>query len=153
MNNEAESLQSPPEAPQKRRSQAQKVGRLKYIISLQKRILARIEDIEKRQRWLLAWYNDFVNLSEDYVFKAACKDRLDKAILTELRTSPDKGLLPSELSERLAQYNISRQMITYRIQQMNKRLMKDVGQPIAEKRGHHWALTSVLKRIQENAHP
>lgn len=150
MNNQDESLQSESKKPKKRRSQAQKVGRLKYIIRLQKMILKRLDDVERRQRWMLAGYSDFINLSEDYIFLITCKDEVDKAILVELRMTPGKGLLPSELSEKLSRFDISRQMITYRIRHMNKRLNNEIGRPIAEKRGHHWALTPVLDKVVED---
>jgi len=45
-------------------------------------------------------------------------------------------LLPSTIESELAEYGLKRWDVTRRIQRMNKKLMKEVGQKVAEKRGH-----------------
>jgi hypothetical protein len=54
------------------------------------------------------------------------------------------GLLPSAIASELARYNLKRWDVTRRIQRMNKRLMEEIGQKVAEKRGHQWAPTSFI---------
>jgi hypothetical protein len=39
--------------------------------------------------------------------------------------------------------------VARRIQRMNKKLMKELGQKVAEKRGHEWAPTSFLIDVWE----
>jgi hypothetical protein len=46
------------------------------------------------------------------------------------------GLLPSAIASELAEYGLKRWDVTRRIQRMNKKLMKEVGQKVVEKRGH-----------------
>jgi len=59
------------------------------------------------------------------------------------------GLLPSAIAAELAEYDLKRWDVTRRIQRMNKKLAKELGQKVAEKRGHQWAPTSFLIDIWE----
>ena len=52
------------------------------------------------------------------------------------------GLLPKDLAVKLEKFKVTRHQISRRILRMNKRLEKEFGEHIAEKRGWHWALTS-----------
>jgi hypothetical protein len=52
------------------------------------------------------------------------------------------GLLPKDLQMRLQHFKVTRHQISRRILKMNKRLEKEIGEHIAEKRGWHWALTN-----------
>jgi hypothetical protein len=54
------------------------------------------------------------------------------------------GLLPSVIASELSKYGLKRWDVTRRIQRMNKKLMKEIGQKLAEKRGRQWAPTSFL---------
>ncbi len=51
-------------------------------------------------------------------------------------------MLPREIAAKLERFKITRHQISRRILRMNKRLEKEFGERIAEKRGWHWALTS-----------
>jgi len=55
-----------------------------------------------------------------------------------------KGSLPSAIATELGEYGLKRWDVTRRIQRMNKKLMKEIGQKVAEKRGHQWAPTNFL---------
>jgi hypothetical protein len=57
------------------------------------------------------------------------------------------GLLPKDLALRLKQFKVTRHQISRRLQRMNKRLEKEYGEHIAEKRG--WALTGFAIEIWE----
>ena len=52
------------------------------------------------------------------------------------------GLLPKEIAVKLERFKVTRHQISRRILRMNRRLKKEFGEHIAEKRGWHWALTS-----------
>ena len=52
------------------------------------------------------------------------------------------GVLPNDLATNLARFKVTRHQISRRILRMNKRLEKEFGEPVAEKRGWRWALTS-----------
>ncbi len=76
--------------------------------------------------------------------EAACQDEVDREILQLLYEAGSTGLLPKDLAFRLKQFKVSRHQISRRLVRMNKRLEKEYGERIAEKRGWHWALTSFI---------
>ena len=57
------------------------------------------------------------------------------------------GLLPKELALKLEKFKVTRHQISRRILRMNKRLGKEFGEKVAEKRGWHWALTSFALEV------
>jgi hypothetical protein len=52
------------------------------------------------------------------------------------------SLLPKDLAAKLERFKVQRFQVSRRILRMNKRLMKEFGERVAEKSGWHWALTS-----------
>jgi hypothetical protein len=67
---------------------------------------------------------------------------VDKEILQMLFEAGNPGMLPKDLQAKLEQFKVTRHQISRRILRMNKRLEKEFGECIAEKRGWHWAFTS-----------
>jgi hypothetical protein len=51
------------------------------------------------------------------------------------------SMLPKDLAAKLERFKVTRHQISRRILRMNKRLEKEFGEHVAEKRGWHWALT------------
>ena len=51
-------------------------------------------------------------------------------------------MLPKNVSARLGSYGVRRHQVTRRIQRMNRRIEKEIGERLVEKRGWHWALTA-----------
>jgi hypothetical protein len=133
--------------PKKRRSQAQKVGRLKYIIKNQKRIFEKLDRIDQRTRLMAACLKEFVTPGEGYVVAVACEDEVDRAILDRLIQASSAGVLPSGLAEELKDFGLRRWDVTRRIQRMNKRLSSELDQNVAEKHGHAWAATGYLREV------
>ena len=131
----------------KRRTQAEKVGRLKYILYRIHRIERKIDRLDARTRTIFAGLRDFMAFDTDYIRDVLCKDDLDEAILQRLLEVGDGGILPSQIAQDLSKFKISRWYVTRRIQRMNKKLRKELGQNAAEKRGHRWALTSFMRSI------
>jgi len=64
-----------------------------------------------------------------------------------LRQGAELWSLSKDLQARLEQFKVARHQIRRRILKMNKRLEKEFGEFIAEKRGWHWALTSYASEI------
>jgi DNA-binding Lrp family transcriptional regulator len=69
-------------------------------------------------------------------------DEVDEEILELLYQAGNTGMLPRDLAARLTQFGIRRHQVSRRIQRMNKRVEKEIGETIIEKRGWHWSLTS-----------
>jgi hypothetical protein len=126
----------------RRRSRAEKVGRLKYIIELLKCLERQISEIDVRTRTLMAGLREWISFEPNYIQKVACEDEVDAEIIACLIQKGVGGLLPSTIASELAEYGLKRWDVTRRIQRMNKKLMREVGQKIAEKRGHQWAPTN-----------
>jgi len=133
----------------KRRTRAEKVGRLKYIIELIKHLEGKIEQVDLRTRTLMAGLREWMSFELGYIQKVACEDEVDVEIITCLMQKGVGGLLPSAIAAELGEYGLKRWDVTRRIQRMNKKLMKEVGQKVAEKRGHQWAPTSFLIDVWE----
>jgi len=126
----------------KRRTRAEKVGRLKYIIELIKHLERKIEQVDLRTRTLMAGLREWMSFEPSYIQKVACEDEVDVEIITCLMQKGVGGLLPSAIATELGEYGLKRWDVTRRIQRMNKKLMKELGQKVAEKRGHHWVPTN-----------
>ena len=138
-----ESAQNGSEKPRKRRSREEKVGRRKWIIQTLKRIEERQKRIDRRTRMLAAGLRELFILGEDYVSMIACQDENDVAILSALREAGATGRQSGELA---AQLDIDHRGISRRIHRMNKRMEREIGENIIEKRGHKWKLIPQLRR-------
>jgi len=128
----------------KRRSQSDKVGRLKYNQQLLKRTLAEVEEVKLMLRTIFAGLKGSFNFEQSLIERVACKDDVDREILQSLFEAGSPGLLPKDLAARLKRFRITRHQISRRILRMNKRLEKEFGEKVAEKRGWHWALTNFV---------
>jgi hypothetical protein len=126
----------------KGRSQAEKIGRLKYNQQLLKRALCDIAEVKLMQRTILAGLKGLFHFEKPMIQKIACVDEVDLEILQFLFEAGNAGLLPKDLAARLSCYRVRRHQVSRRILRMNKRLEQELGERVAEKRGWHWALTS-----------
>ena len=59
-------------------------------------------------------------------------------------------MLPKDLQLRLVLFKVTRHQISRRILRIDKRLEKEFGEHIAEKRGWHWGLTSFTVELWNN---
>ena len=131
----------------KKRAPWEKYGKMRYIYRHIKQIENTLDRMEKRQRIILDALSQLTIPSKDFLSLVVCKDEVDVAILNELYEAGPRGLYPVVIADRLATYGLSRFMVTYRIQRMNKRLKKELDQLVAEKRGWRWALTQTVYEI------
>jgi len=97
----------------------------------------------------MAGLPEWISFEPSYIQKVACEDEVDVEIITCLMQKGVGGLLPSAIAAELGEYGLKRWDVTRRIQRMNKKLMKELGQKVAEKRGHQWAPTSFLIDVLE----
>jgi hypothetical protein len=58
-----------------------------------------------------------------------------------------KVCCPKDIQAKLERFKLTRHQISRRILRMNKRLEKEFGEHIAEKRCWHWALTSFAVEV------
>ena len=137
-----ETTEKPVQNPKKKRSQSDKIGRLKYNQQLLKQTLAEVEEVKLMLRTIFAGLKDSFNFDKSLIDRIACQDEVDREILRLLFEAGSFGLLPKDLQARLERFKVTRHQISRRILRMNKRLEKEFGECIAEKRGWHWSLTS-----------
>jgi hypothetical protein len=132
----------------RRRSQAEKVGRRKYIIKLLHRLEAKLDRVDKRTRVIMASLIEYMDPGKDYLSMVVCKDEVDQAILWELSTATSAGWSTTEIAERLLpEYKLNRFQVLRRIKRMNKCLEAEMGRPVAESCEHRWVMTPYVHRI------
>ena len=125
----------------KKRSQSDKIGRLKYNQQLLKQTLSEVEEVKLMLRTIFAGLKGSFNFDQSLIERVACEDEVDKEILRLLFEAGSLGLLPKDLAVKLERFRVMRHQVSRRILRMNKRLEKEFGEHIVEKRGWHWALT------------
>jgi len=142
-----ENCEKPVQNNKKKLSRSNKVGRLKYNQQLLKRAQKDIEEIKLTQRTILSGLKDFFHFKQPIIEKIACLDEVDQEILQVLFEAGSPGVLPKDLATRLARFSVSRHQISRRLLRINKRLKKEMGEHVAEKRGWCWALTSFAAEV------
>jgi hypothetical protein len=137
-----EESEKPVQNNKKKRSQSDKIGRLKYNQQLLKQTLAEVEEVKLMLRTIFAGLKDSFNFDQSLIERVAYEDEVDREILRLLFEAGSPGLLPKELAVKLDRFKVMRHQVSRRILRMNKRIEKEFGEHIVEKRGWHWALTS-----------
>jgi len=131
------------EKPRKKRSQEDKVGRLKYNQVLLKRVLAELEKVEETQRVILNGLKGagYFHFDVPLIQRFACADQVDLEIVERIREAGLQGVFPKDVAKDLEQYGLEYYDVSRKIVRMNKRLKLETGELLFEKRGHKWALT------------
>lgn len=144
METAAEASQSLVSTPKKRRSEADKRGRIRYTLDLLHEIRDRLEIIQTTQRFIVTGLQlaEYMRFDEPYIEKVCAKDETDKTILEELWRAGRRGLLSKDIVSKVKDPKLwDRWQVLHRIEHMNKRLDEQIGQKVAEKNGHEWTLT------------
>jgi hypothetical protein len=139
--------------PKKRRTQAQKVGRLVYISQLEERILKLILQLLTGQCYMIDGLSigGYLVYDKPFVEHVVCRDDFDKAILVELHHAGYSGVLPKDIANALRDYELNRFQVLRRIQHMNKLLEERMAKKVAEKHGHKWALTEFTREAYDKS--
>jgi len=147
VHSDMETEEKPVQNTKKRRSQSDKIGRLKYNQQLLKQTLAEIEEVKLMLRTIFAGMKGSFNFEQSLIERVACVDEVDREILQALFEAGSSGVLPKDVAVKLERFKVTRHQISRRILRMNKRLEKEFGEKAAEKRGWHWALTSFVVEV------
>jgi|WetSurMetagenome_2_1015567.scaffolds.fasta_scaffold516098_1 hypothetical protein len=142
VHSDMEETENPVQNQKKKRSQSDKIGRLKYNQQLLKQTLAEVEEVKLMLRTIFAGLKGSFNFDQSLIERIACFDEVDREILQLLFEAGSFGLLPKDLAGRLEKFKVTRHQVSRRIQRMNKRIEKEFGEQIAEQRGWHWAMVS-----------
>jgi hypothetical protein len=144
MEDSEKSAQSPEkgvEKQPKKRSQADKVGKLKYLLQRDKKIERDIAEINLKLGILLEGLESSLHFDQPRIERWCCEDEIDREILQALYEAGSPGLLPKDAAAKLARFKVTRHHVRRRLLRMNRRLQKKIKKSVAEQRGWHWALT------------
>ena len=139
--------EKPVQNEKKKRSQSDKIGHIKYNQQLLKEAQKDIEEIKLTQRTILSGLKEFFNFKQPMIERVACLDEVDREILQVLFEAGGSDLLPKDLAAKLERFKVTCHQVNRRILRMNKRMEKEFGEHVAEKRGWHWALTGFVVEI------
>jgi hypothetical protein len=128
-------------AAKTKRSRADKIGKLKYLLAKDKKLDRDVAEIKLLLRVIFAGLKDSLHFEKSLIEEAACQDEVDKAILQLLFEAGAPGLLPKDIAAKLAEFKIARHQVTRRIVRINKRLAKELDSAVVERRGWCWAMT------------
>lgn len=147
VHSDMESSEKPVQNQKKKRTQSDKIGRLKYNQQLLKQTLSEVEEIKLMLRTIFAGLKGSFNFEQSLIERVACADEVDREILQLLFEAGSFGLLPKDLAGRLERFKVTRYQVSRRIHRMNKRVEKEFGEQVAEQRGWHWALTNFAVEV------
>jgi hypothetical protein len=103
--------------------------------------------MELMLRTIVKGLEGMFNFEKPFIQKICCVDEVDVEILDLLFQNQPEGLFPRDVAARLQQFKLNRFKVLRRLKAMNRRLEKEIGQRVAEKRGHHWALTGFAVEV------
>ena len=147
VHSDMEETEKPVQTQKKKRSQNDKIGRLKYNQQLLKQTLAEVEEVKLMLRTIFAGLKGSFNFEQSLIERVICEEEVDREILRLLFEIGSSGLLPKDLAAKLERFNVQRFQISRRILRMNKKLENEFGEHVAEQRGWHWALTSFAGEV------
>jgi hypothetical protein len=135
--------------PGKRRTRADKIGRMKYNQQLLKQVLAEVKDMRHVQRIILHGLKGagYFQFGVPMLEKFACQDQVDLEILEAVREAGPQGAFPKDIAKQLSHYGLEYYHVSRRILRMNRRLESETGERLFEKRGWKWALTSFALEV------
>src|SRR3990170_6691103 len=119
-----ENYEKPVQNEKKKRSQSDKIGRLKYNQQLLKQTLSEVEEVKLMLRTIFAGLKGSFNFEQSLIERITCMDEVDREILRLLFEAVSPGLLPKDLATKLLRFKVTRHQISRRILGMNKRLEK-----------------------------
>jgi hypothetical protein len=129
-------------AVKSKRSQADKVGKLKYLLAKDKKLDRDVAEIKLLLKVIFAGLKDSLHFEKSLIEEAACCDEIDRAILQLLFEAGASGLLPKDIVAKLVEFKVARHQVSRRIIRINKRLAKELDSTVVERRGWCWAMTS-----------
>ena len=130
-----------------------KYGKYRYIYrllrQLRREMNARFDHLETEIHLLTAGLSDWLEPKKDYLVQIVCQDEVDEALLWCMYYAAGDGISPTHVinNPELSGFKLKPWNITRRVQRMNKRLKKELGKRVAEKRGRKWAMTSFARNI------
>ena len=127
----------------KGRTKEEKIGRQKYTLQLLKDVKKEMREIREMQRVILNGLKGagYFHFEVPMIQRISCQDQVDLDILDAVYEAGQQGIFPKDVARQLNQYSLKYYEVSRRILRMNKRLARETGEKLFEKRGWKWALT------------
>ena len=136
-----ETSENTAQLPKKKRSESEKVGRIKYLIEIAKRIDSKLDSLNRRISRIEKYRKrDLEFIRSD--IEDVCADEVDREIVRLVFEAGDLGLYPRVIAQRLESFKVTRFQVGRRIRRMNKLLRVRLDESLFELRGWRWALSS-----------
>jgi hypothetical protein len=130
----------------RRRSPEEKYGKYKWIKTLVNRNSRELREIKRMLRGLGLGLSHLMDYDSEYLVKMVCRDSRDEMILDVLHECGSTGLSPKEIFLKVRRYGLKYYHVTRRIKRMNKRMLNEIGERVADKVGWNWALSDFMFR-------
>src|SRR3989304_4269627 len=101
-----ETSEKPVQNMKKKRSQSDKIGRLKYNQQLLKQTLAEVEEVKLMLRTIFAGLKGSFNFEQSLIQRVACMDEVDQEIVQLLYEAGSPGLLPKYMQAKLERFRV-----------------------------------------------
>jgi hypothetical protein len=95
----------------KKRSQADKIGKLKYLLAKDKKLDRDIAEIKLWLKVIFAGLKDSLHFERSFIEEAACCDEVDKSILQFLIEAGAPGMLSKDIAAKLVEFKIARHQV------------------------------------------
>jgi len=130
----------------RRRTSEEKYGKYKWMRILIDRNSRELREIKRMLRGLSLGLSHLMDYDSEYLVKMVCRDSRDEMILDVLHECGPAGLSPKEIYFKVCRYGLKYHHITRRIKRMNKRMLNEIGERVADKVGRNWALSDFMFR-------
>jgi len=133
----------------KKRSQADKVGKFRYLNSKVDGLRADVRELKKMVCMVMNSLSLFVDVDRESLERIVCKDEVDLALLDLLRAKGCLGTTPNEAirEDELKRYRLKAFHITRRIQYMNRRLKEALDRDLAVSVDRRWKLSLFARKM------
>jgi len=128
----------------KRRTPEEKYGKYKWMRILIDRNSRELREIKRMLRGLSLGLSHLMDFDSEYLLKMVCCDSRDELILDLLHECGPAGLSPKEIHFKVRRYGLKYHHITRRIKRMDKRMLNEIGERVADKVGRNWALSDFM---------
>ena len=127
-----------------RRSPEEKHGKYKWMRILIDRNSRELREIKRMLRGLSLGLSHLMDYEGEYLLKMICRDSRDEVILDVLHECGPAGLSPKEIFLKVRRYGLKYHHVSRRIKRMNKRMLNEIGERVADKVGRNWALSDFM---------
>ena len=128
----------------KHRSSEEKYGKYKWMRILIDRNSRELREIKRMLRGLSLGLSYMMDFDSAYLIRMVCRDSRDEMILDVLHECGPPGLSPREIFLKVRRYGLKYHHITRRIKRMNRRMLNEIGERVADKVGRNWGLSDFM---------